>query len=185
MNRLFCLSLTLLISSVLLAQNKVSKVKSQTKRKPASCEAKTYAHPLIRFYHYSGTGTYWLSLSDESSQIFLALGLKELESLLPQVKIENMQACPQEADRFTTLTSFNSRLTSRVYNACQQERLKKLGFAIKELETYGSMEAGVGLQWAQIGICTNGKEIFHCDTKEDMQLCLNTILGPNRDLKKK
>ena len=130
----------------------------------------------------------WISTSEETTEIFKALKLEKILNSGPvpmQVKDKtpgNSVICAFKSDFLKAYQS--NDFTFEAINVCEETRIKKLGFLqAKRSENYGSMENGYPLFWHKIGLCTDGKSLYHCAQPTlDMQLCLkkaaNALFSP-------
>jgi len=142
------------------------------------CQPEALRRSQHSVFYNSKNGSLWISASDDSANVFSALGFVQLTSAkqIP-VKVKNRMpmnsySCPLKP---TFLKTYQGKMFSLfVGNTCAETLAKNLGFALQpKPQNYGSMEGGYPLPWSTVGLCTDGKTLYHCGqpTKE-MQACI-------------
>jgi len=120
-----------------------------------------------------------LSTSPENTEMFTELGFQEMSSRLKGhlggKKIINLFACENKMTINKTFSSKDRRYWFFVYNSCQEQIAKDLGFVPAKIDNYGSMEVGPIVSTSKIGLCTNGKILYHCEPNAQILKCLKEI----------
>lgn len=142
------------------------------------CQPEALKKSVHTIFYNRAENNFWISTNEESSEIFTVLKL---------VKIQNLNQIPTQARNKTPVNSFSCSINSDLLknyqsqifsfaaiNACEEMRIQKLGFSIlNKAENYGSMESGYPLTWDKLGLCTDGKNLYHCGQPTlEMQNCI-------------
>jgi hypothetical protein len=131
------------------------------------CDSRALTVSHATFYGLASSSRVWISLDKNLSLRYEDLGFKRIAdgAAIKQILKSgagNAVQCPASSEISKIYSSANGAFVIFTINRCQEQFAQSFGMRPATVSNYGSMEVGMPIRLADLGVCSDGQTLKSC-----------------------